>query len=59
MCEYKPHGPKADIFMVGIVVFEILTGDHPFYNEDKMTLQDLFDKILNVQYEFSDAFKRN
>lgn len=40
----KPYNYKVDVWSLGIVFFEILFGDTPFYSEDQ---QELFRNILN------------
>lgn len=43
------YGPSVDWWTFGIVLFEMLFGEHPFYSEDKETL---YTNILYKEIEF-------
>jgi hypothetical protein len=46
VCRGRPYNSKADIFALGIALYEICTFELPFADE---TIPGLFDKILNQQ----------
>jgi len=45
----KGHGMAADWWSVGVLVYEMLTGKHPFSSRNRQTLQK---KILNEKLKF-------
>ena len=42
--------PRSEVFTLGVILFEILTGNHPF---ESYTLTDLLNKIQNKEPDFS------
>ena len=44
----EPLGPPADIFSLGVVIFECLTGSLPF--RDSSSIRELIDRQLNTPY---------
>lgn len=49
--EQKPYGKECDFWSIGIVLYILLSGIPPFYEEDNFAL---FEKIKNVEYDFND-----
>ena len=47
----KPYGKECDYWSIGVVLFILLSGSPPFYEDEDA---DLFHKIKNVKYDFSD-----
>ena len=47
--EQRPYGASCDFWSVGIVLFILLSGTPPFYDEDNFAL---FEKIKRCQYNF-------
>mmetsp|Transcript_24798 Transcript_24798/g.38589 ORF Transcript_24798/g.38589 Transcript_24798/m.38589 type:complete len:225 (+) Transcript_24798:218-892(+) len=47
----KPYGKECDYWSIGVVLFILLSGSPPFYEDED---NDLFHKIKNVKYDFSD-----
>lgn len=51
MIEKKEHNLTVDLWCIGVLCFEFLTGNPPFYAEnDKTTMRN----IVSVKYEFPD-----
>lgn len=46
-----PYGKECDYWSIGVVLYILLCGSPPFFEDEK---SDLFDKIKNAQYEFDD-----
>ena len=46
------HGKTVDWYLLGVILFEMLTGMPPYYNDDK---EELFDNILTMDLEFDDT----
>ena len=44
MIDSNTCGPFNDLWSLGVIIFEMLTGDVPFKGKDEI---DLFDKIMN------------
>jgi len=47
----EPYGQQVDWWTVGTLLFEMLTGLPPFYDEDR---QDMYQKILHQPLEFEE-----
>ena len=47
---YKPYSFKADIWSVGVTLFEMLTGHYPFQGSTK---GELYKTIRTGQYQIS------
>lgn len=47
--EQKPYRENCDFWSVGVVLFILLSGSPPFYDEDNF---ELFEKIKKCQYNF-------
>lgn len=57
MIEKSGHDEKLDIWCIGVLVYELLTGKTPFVGKKKEdTKEVLFPNILNVRIEFPDDF---
>jgi len=48
--EQSPYKENCDFWSVGVVLFILLSGVPPFYDEDNF---ELFEKIKKCQYDFS------
>lgn len=48
--EQKPYKENCDFWSMGVVLFILLSGAPPFYDEDNF---ELFEKIKKCQYDFS------
>ena len=47
---------KSDIYQIGVVFYELLTGYSPFYNRDKQTM---FKQIVNNEVYFPSSISEN
>ena len=47
--EQRPYGKECDYWSIGVVLYILLCGFPPFYDEDNMVL---FEKIKHGKYEF-------
>ncbi|EEH51744.1 uncharacterized protein MICPUCDRAFT_23057, partial [Micromonas pusilla CCMP1545] len=47
LCENKPYDHKSDVWSLGCVIYEMLTGTHPFHGDNQGAL---FMKILRGKY---------
>jgi serine/threonine protein kinase len=51
MIKKTGHGKNVDMYLLGVLLYEMLEGIPPFYDHDKETL---FNNILNNPVELSD-----
>jgi len=54
--EQRPYGKACDYWSIGVVLYILLCGFPPFYDEDNMVL---FEKIKNGKFEFSSPYWDN
>lgn len=47
--EQKGHGKAVDWWSLGAIIFEMITGNPPFYSKDR---KKLFENIVNVRVKF-------
>lgn len=45
----QPYGKECDYWSIGVVLFILLSGTPPFYEDER---SDLFDKIKQCDYQF-------
>lgn len=48
----KPYGPEVDMFAVGVITYQCLTGLHPTFGY--VDQADLFRRIIEGRFDFSD-----
>lgn len=48
--EQKPYNQTCDYFSIGVVLFTMLCGEAPFFEEDRF---ELFEKIKQCEYNFN------
>ena len=57
MIEKSGHNEKLDIWCIGVLVYELLTGRTPFIDQvDSTNQQALYENILNVRIQFPEDF---
>ena len=45
----QPYGKECDYWSIGVVLYIMLSGSPPFFEDDK---EDLFEKIRTCNYDF-------
>lgn len=48
--EQKPYNQTCDYFSIGVVLFTMLCGEAPFFEEDRF---EMFEKIKRCEYNFN------
>lgn len=48
----QPYGKECDFWSIGVVLFILLSGTPPFYEDER---SDLFEKIKSCNYEFDES----
>ena len=56
MLEKKGVGPETDIYGIGCVLYEMLIGEPPYFDED---IEKLFDNIKNAKIKFPSFVSKN
>eukprot|EP01038_Epipyxis_sp_PR26KG_P006844 gene6844-9369_t len=56
--EKKTYGKAVDLWSFGIILFMLLGGDHPFFEEGDGQ-RELYQKIISAKFEFNDENWQN